>query len=92
LIRRLFHKELNASRKTTRGLSYYNADLKILQHLKQYERVILFNPYYLNKSETDMFKKIYDEGKLDIIIKGDKNMGALWGKFTKIFMFLRKWR
>ncbi len=82
LIRRLFHKELNASRKTTRGLSYYNADLKILQHLKQYERVILFNPYYLNKSETDMFKKIYDEGKLDIIIKGDKNN---WSALEKIY-------
>ncbi|MDD3922985.1 MAG: PD-(D/E)XK nuclease family protein [Endomicrobiaceae bacterium] len=82
LIKQEFHKQLNLLKKTTRGYSYYNADSKISQCLQKYKNVILFNPYYLNKSETDMFKKIYDENKLDIILKGNKNN---WNSLDKIY-------
>lgn len=82
LVRRQFHKELDISKKTTRGLSYNKADSQILQYLKKYDNIILFNPYYMNKSETDMFKSVYDAGKLDIIIKGNKNS---WSSVEKIY-------
>lgn len=77
-IRILFHKKLNETKKSTRGYSYYNADKSVLKFFDKYKKIILFNPYYLNKSETDLFKQIYDAGKLDIILKGNaKNWKAL---------------
>jgi len=81
-IRQEFHKYMLSVKKTTRGYSYLLADSKINDYLKEYKNVILFNPYYLNKSETDMFKKIYDENKLDIIIKGSKDN---WISIDKIY-------
>lgn len=84
-IRMEFHKYLLSSKKTTRGYAYFLADSKISEYLQKYKNVILFNPYYLNKSETDMFKKIYDENKLDIIIKGDKNNWVSIDKMYKDF-------
>jgi len=81
-IRHEFHKYMLSVKKTTRGYSYLLADSKINDYLKEYKSVILFNPYYLNKSETDMFKKIYDENKLDIIIKGSKDN---WISIDKIY-------
>lgn len=77
-IRILFHEKLDSLNKTTPGYSYYNASKNVSECLSKYKRVILFNPYYLNKAETDLIKVLYDEQKLDIIIKGDsKNWKAL---------------
>ncbi|MBO7431688.1 MAG: hypothetical protein J6U02_02170 [Elusimicrobia bacterium] len=77
-IRVLFHEKLDSLNKTNLGYSYYNADKNVSKFLADYGKVILFNPYYLNKSETDLIKVLYDEQKLDIIIKGNsKNWKAL---------------
>ena len=77
-IRIFFHDKLDSLNKTTIGYSYYNANKNISECLSKYKRVILFNPYYLNKSETDLIKVLYDEQKLDVVIKGDsKNWKAL---------------
>ena len=77
-IRILFHKELDLLNKTTIGYSYYNASKNVSKCLSSYKKIILFNPYYLNKSEMDLIKVLYDEHKLDIIIKGSsKNWKAL---------------
>lgn len=77
-IRILFHDRLDLLNKTTLGYSYYNASKNVSKYLSNYKKIILFNPYYLNKSEMDLIKILYDEQKLDIIMKGDsKNWKAL---------------
>lgn len=81
-IRILFHKKLDEMKKTTRGYSYCNADKSVLKYFDKYKKVILFNPYYLNKSEMDLFKQIYDTGKLDVIIKGNPEK---WTALLKIY-------
>lgn len=80
-IRREFRRRLEILKKTTRSLSYAGANLYMEKYFEKYDRVILFNPYYLNKSETDMFKKLYDFGNLDVIIKGD---AAKWPSLSKL--------
>ena len=81
-IRILFHKKLDLLNKTTLGYSYYNASKNVSEFLTGYGKVILFNPYYLNRSETDLVKVLYEEQKLDIIIKGD---GKNWKALNKIY-------
>ena len=81
-IRTLFHKKLDLLNKTTTGYSYYNASKNVSKCLEKYKRVILFNPYYLNKAETDLIKVLYDEQKLDVIIKGDSKK---WKALNKIY-------
>ncbi len=84
-IRILFHKKLDETGKTTRGYGYHNADKSVLKYFYKYKKVILFNPYYLNKSETDLFKQIYDDKKLDIILKGSAANWTALKKFYKDF-------
>lgn len=75
-IRKNFHDKLDSLKRTTRGYAYFNADSHISKHLENYKKIILFNPYYLNKSEIDMLKNT--ETKLDIILKGNpSNWNAL---------------
>ncbi len=81
-IRKSFHKKLDSLKKTTRGYSYYNAYKYVCGYLKNYKKVILFNPYYLNGAETEMFKQIFNEGKLDIVLKGDSRK---WTALRKIY-------
>ncbi len=81
-IRNEFHKKMDLSKKYTKGYSYYNADKTILKYIEKYKKIILFNPYYLNKAETDIFKKIYDDKKLDIILKGSVQK---WKAIKKIY-------
>ena len=80
-IRILFHKKLDETKKSTRGYSYYNADKSVLKYFDKYKKVILFNPYYLNKSETDLFKQIFDDGKLEVILKGNSENWTAIKKF-----------
>ena len=82
LIREEFHKQLDLLNKTTSGYSYYNASENVCKYLKKYKKVILFNPYYLNKSEVDLFTQIYDKKDLDIILKGNSNN---WVALKKIY-------
>ncbi|MBR3654091.1 MAG: hypothetical protein IKN62_01490, partial [Elusimicrobia bacterium] len=58
-IRILFHEKLDLLNKTTLGYSYYNANKNVSKSLSNYRKIILFNPYYLNKSETDLIKVLY---------------------------------
>lgn len=71
LIREQFHKFLDDTNQTTRGYSYYNSASVISNFFKQYKQIILFNPHYLNKSETDMFKVLFKEDKLTVVTKGN---------------------
>ena len=84
-IREEFHKRIELLNKTTNAYSYYTAAKYIEVYFKDFDRVILFNPYYLNKSETEMFKVLFDSGKLDIIIKGNKNDWQYLNKIYKDF-------
>ena len=89
-IREEFHEKIKQLNKTTTAYSYYNAAKHIEQYFKDFDRVILFNPYYLNKSETNMFKVLFDLGKLDIIIRGNKNNWQYLNKIYKDFNFVPK--
>ena len=82
LIREEFHKILDDTNQTTRGYSYYNAASVISNFFKQYKQIILFNPYYLNQSETDMFKILFKEEKLIVITKGNPEN---WQCLKKIY-------
>jgi len=81
-IRILFHEKLDSLNKTTLGYGYYNASKNVSSFLKNYRKIILFNPYYLNRSETDLIKVLYNEQKLDIVIKGDSRK---WKALNKIY-------
>lgn len=89
-IREEFHKRIELLNKTTTAYSYYNASKYIETYFKDFDRVILFNPYYLNKSETEMFKVLFNADKLDIIIKGNKNNWQYLNKIYKDFNFVSK--
>ena len=84
-IREEFHKRINLLNKTTTAYSYYNAAKYIEQNFENFNRVILFNPYYLNKSETEMFKVLFKADKLDIIVKGNKDNWQYLNKIYKDF-------
>lgn len=84
-IRQEFHKRTEQLNKTTTAYAYHNAQKGIEEVVKDFNRVILFNPYYLNKSETDMFKVLFNKNKLDIIIKGNKDTWQYLNKIYKDF-------
>lgn len=81
-IREEFHKRMELLNKTTTAYSYYNAAKYVETYFKDFNKVILFNPYYLNKSETEMFKVLFNTNKLDIIIRGNKDN---WNYLDKIY-------
>ncbi len=87
-IRNEFHKKLYLLNKTTTAYSYHNAAKYIEQYLKDFYKVILFNPYYLNKSETEMFKVLFNADKLDIIIRGNKDNWQYLNKIYKDFNYV----
>ncbi len=89
-IREEFHKRIESLNKTTTAYSYYNAAKHIETYFKDFDRVILFNPYYLNKSETEMFKVLFNADKLDIILRGDKNNWKYLNKIYKDFNSVSK--
>lgn len=84
-IREEFHKRTELLNKTTTAYAYHNSQKYIEEVVKDFDRVILFNPYYLNKSETDMFKVLFDKNKLDIIIRGNKDTWQYLNKIYKDF-------
>ncbi len=84
-IREEFHKRMKLLNKTTIAYTYNNSQKYIEQVVEDFNRVILFNPYYLNKSETDMFKVLFDKNKLDIIIRGSKDKWQYLDKIYKDF-------
>ena len=89
-IREEFHKRIELLNKTTTAYSYYNAAKYIGTYFKDFNKVILFNPYYLNKSETEMFKVLFNTNKLDIIIRGNKDNWHYLDKIYKDFNCIPK--
>ncbi|MCL2334455.1 MAG: PD-(D/E)XK nuclease family protein [Endomicrobia bacterium] len=71
-IRDSFHAALEKNSLCTKGLSFAKAaqfDARILS--RGFEEIILFAPFYLHKTEMEIFKKIFDAGKLTVMIHGD---------------------
>lgn len=89
-IREEFHKRIDLLNKTTTAYSYYNAAKYIETYFKDFNKIILFNPYYLNKSETEMFKILFNTNKLDIIIRGNKDNWHYLDKIYKDFNCISK--
>ncbi len=89
-IREEFHKRIELLNKTTTAYSYYNAAKYIETYFKDFNKVILFNPYYLNKSETEIFKALFNTNKLDIIIRGNKDNWHYFDKIYKDFNYISK--
>ncbi len=89
-IREEFHKRIELLNKTTTAYSYYNATKYIETYFKDFNKVILFNPYYLNKSETEIFKALFNTNKLDIIIRGNKDNWHYLDKIYKDFNYISK--
>ena len=89
-IREEFHKRMELLNKTTTAYSYYNAAKYIETYFKDFNKVILFNPYYLNKSETEIFKVLFNMDKLDIIIRGNKDNWHYLDKIYKDFNCIPK--
>jgi CRISPR/Cas system-associated exonuclease Cas4 (RecB family) len=71
-IRKSFHAELEKSYKTTKGFSFLKAvESDCCLGNDEFEEIILLAPFYLHKTEIKIFKRIYDSGKLTIIVQGD---------------------
>ncbi|GHT51216.1 hypothetical protein AGMMS49990_05080 [Endomicrobiia bacterium] len=70
-IRKRFHDSLEKSSQTTKGYSF----LKVLSIESgvlagHFDEIILMAPFYLHKTEIEIFKKLYDIGKLTVFICG----------------------
>jgi CRISPR/Cas system-associated exonuclease Cas4 (RecB family) len=70
-IRNSFHNNLEKSSKITKGYSFLKAmlidDYMLAEH---FDEIILIAPFYLYKTELEIFKKLYNKGKLIIFIQG----------------------
>jgi len=66
-IRKSFYSSLEKTSKTTKGHSFLKA-AAIESHLLAggFDEIILMAPFYLHKVEIEIFKKIYNTGKLTI--------------------------
>lgn len=73
-IRKAFHKNLEESSKTTKGYSFLKATkYDVESFVNGFEEIILIAPFYMHKTEMEIFKKIFNAGKLTVIIQGDPN-------------------
>ncbi|MDR1942157.1 MAG: hypothetical protein LBQ47_07505, partial [Endomicrobium sp.] len=71
-LRESFLYALGKKNLTMRGLSYLLAGKMSAQELCcGFDKIILLAPFYMHKTELVIFKKIYDEGKLTVILQGD---------------------
>jgi hypothetical protein len=71
-IRKLFHKTLDKISKITRGYGFLKAtffDADILS--KGFDEIILITPFYLYKTEIEIFKKLYNASKLIVFTQGN---------------------
>jgi CRISPR/Cas system-associated exonuclease Cas4 (RecB family) len=71
-IRKNFHKKLDESFLTTQGFSFIKTsqsnDIDIAEN---FDEIILLAPFYLHRTEIKIFKKIYNEQKLTVIVQGN---------------------
>jgi hypothetical protein len=73
-IRENFHKKLDESFLTTKGLSFFKTARLSNQDIAYgFDEIILLAPFYLYKTEIKIFKRIYDTGKLTVFIQGNPN-------------------
>ncbi|MDR3275585.1 MAG: PD-(D/E)XK nuclease family protein, partial [Endomicrobium sp.] len=71
-IRKSFHNSLEQSSKTTKGYSFLKAvSIKTDLLAGDFDEIILMSPFYLHKTEIEIFKKINSSGKLTIFTQGD---------------------
>lgn len=70
-IREIFHRELESSLKTTQGYSFLKAsEIDFTGGGFNFDEIVLMAPFYMHKTETEIFKKIYDAGLLTVIVQG----------------------
>ncbi|AKL98256.1 PD-(D/E)XK nuclease family protein [Endomicrobium proavitum] len=72
VIRKVFHAKLESSAKRTSGYTF----IKSLQSdvgalLERFDEIILLAPFYLHKTEIEIYKKLFAAGKLTIILHGN---------------------
>ncbi|MDR1400737.1 MAG: PD-(D/E)XK nuclease family protein [Endomicrobium sp.] len=71
-IRKNFHDILDDALKTTKGYSFLKAALMDAESLSgNFDEIILIAPFYLRKTEIEIFKKIYKIGKLVLLTQGN---------------------
>ncbi|MCL1973069.1 MAG: PD-(D/E)XK nuclease family protein [Endomicrobia bacterium] len=84
-IRNLFHASLEKSEKTTKGYSFLKAsDKNFVPGDEEFEEFIVIAPFYLHKTELEIFKKIFDAGKLILITQGNP---ANYDSLRRIYSF-----
>ncbi|MDR0800286.1 MAG: PD-(D/E)XK nuclease family protein [Endomicrobium sp.] len=71
-IRKRFHDILEKSSQTTKGYSFLKA-LSIEDDILvgYFDEIILMAPFYLHKTEIEVFKKLYNNKRLTIFIQGN---------------------
>ncbi|MDR3330831.1 MAG: PD-(D/E)XK nuclease family protein [Endomicrobium sp.] len=71
-IRRIFHNNLEKSLKITKGYSFLKVALmKVEMFAEYFDEIILITPFYLHNTELEIFKKLYNIGKLTVFIHGN---------------------
>ena len=71
-IRDAFHEKMKSLRLAQKGFAFLQAASMDAKDLAgDYDEIILLAPFYMHKSELEIFKKIFDLGKLTVIIRGN---------------------
>jgi hypothetical protein len=85
-IRRSFHGTLEKSSRTTRGYSFLKAASLEADLLSGgFDEIVLIAPFYLYKTEIEIFKKIYDRGKLVVLTQGNPEEYEILGRLYSAF-------
>ncbi|MDR3253713.1 MAG: hypothetical protein LBT07_01950, partial [Endomicrobium sp.] len=87
-IRKSFHNSLEQSSKTTKGYSFLKAaSMKTDLLAGNFDDIILMAPFYLHKTEIEIFKKINSSGKLTVFTQGDPSkydiLARIYAEFGK---------
>lgn len=89
IIRKRFHENLEKLSRTTKGHLFLKAAaLRECSISGEFDEIILLAPFYLHKTELEIFKKIYDKGNLTILIHGDpeeyETLTNIYSYFSKV--------
>lgn len=87
-IREQFHKKLEEMKSYTKGYAYYKSqELGVSDFAEDFDEIILLAPLYLHKSELELYKELFNLGKLTIIIQGNPHK---YLSLKKIYDYLGK--
>lgn len=87
-IREKFHLELEKSFKTTKGFSFLKAaEMPHSVLAGNFDELILMSPFYLHKTELEIYKKIYELNKLTVIVHGDPNRFSALKKIYDLLVY-----